>query len=130
MPVWVSLYVGIMLVSIPMGVVLLRRIEQDWLHPVGGLISTLLSIAFVISYWLPEAIPFQSNSTVLLYGFVLFWDLYALLRLRKKLPEIFDLPEDENQSGSMNSWWLGLLLMIPAYYFGALVCLRVISSYG
>ena len=35
-----------------------------------------------------------------------------------------DEPETEPNSGA---WLLGILLMVPAYYFGALVCLRAMS---
>lgn len=127
MPIWVTLYIGLMLVSLPVGVTMLRRIEQDWLHPVGGLVSTLLSVAFVLSYWMPKAIPFKSPSVFLLYGFVLFWDLYSLKRLKAKLPEYFEMSEDSELQPNSAAWLLGLLLMVPAYYFGALVCLRVVG---
>ena len=60
MPLWVSLYVALMVVSLPVGVLMLRRVERDWLHPIGGLLSTLLSIAFVFSYWMPESVPFKA----------------------------------------------------------------------
>jgi len=94
---------------------------------VGGLISTLLSVAFVIAYWMPKAVPFKSPSVLLLYGFVLFWDLYSLKRLKDKLPEYFEMSEDSELQPNSAAWLLGLLLMAPAYYFGALVCLRVVD---
>ncbi|RLT92208.1 hypothetical protein [Ketobacter sp.] len=127
MPLWVTLYVALMVVSLPVGVLMLRRIEQDWLHPVGGLVSTLLSVAFVFSYWMPDAVPFHSPSVLLLFGFVLFWDLYSLKRLKQKLPDYFEMSEDSELQPNSGAWLLGVLLMVPAYYFGALVCLRVIS---
>lgn len=127
MPLWVTLYVALMVVSLPVGVLMLRRIEQDWLHPVGGLVSTLLSVAFVFSYWMPDAVPFHSPSVLLLFAFVLFWDLYSLKRLKQKLPDYFEMSEDSELQPNSGAWLLGVLLMVPAYYFGALVCLRVIS---
>ncbi|MEE2729755.1 MAG: hypothetical protein VYA55_02980 [Pseudomonadota bacterium] len=127
MPLWVTLYVALMVVSLPVGVLMLRRIEQDWLHPVGGLVSTLLSVAFVFSYWMPDTVPFHSPSVLLLFAFVLFWDLYSLKRLKQKLPDYFEMSEDSELQPNSGAWLLGVLLMVPAYYFGALVCLRVIS---
>jgi len=127
MPLWVTLYVALMVLSLPVGILMLRKIEGDWLHPVGGLVSTLLSIAFVFSYWMPEAVPFHSPSVFLLYAFVLFWDGYSLHRLRTRLPEYFELSEDSELRPNSGAWLAGVLLMIPAYYFGALVCVRVLS---
>lgn len=127
MPLWVTLYVALMAVSLPVGVLMLRRIENDWLHPVGGLISTLLSMALVFSYWMPDTVPFKAPSVFLLYGFVLFWDLYSLKRLKTKLPDYFEMSDEPELEPNSGTWLLGVLLMVPAYYFGALVCLRAIS---
>ena len=128
MPFWVTLYIAFMVISLPVGVYMLWRLEQDWLHPFGGLLSTCLSIAFVFAYWMPSAVPFNTNSTILMYLFVLFWDLYTLLRVRTKLPEYLNLSEDSEFQPDSGTWLLGILLMAPAYYFGALVCLRIIAG--
>lgn len=125
MPIWITLYITLMMISLPVGVMMLRRIERDWLHPVGGLLSTLLSVAFVIAYWMPEAIPFKSPSAFVLYGFVLFWDFYSLKRLKTKLPDYFEMTGESEQQPSPGAWLFGILMMVPAYCFGALVCLRV-----
>jgi len=127
MPIWVTLYIGLMMISLPVGVTLLRRIERDWLHPVGGLVSTLLSIAFVLSYWMPELVPFKAPSAYLLFGFVLFWDIYSLQRLKQKLPEYLQMSDDSELQPNSGTWLFGMLMMVPAYYFGALVCLRVVD---
>lgn len=128
MPFWVSLYIAFMVISLPVGVYLLRRLENDWLHPVGGLVSTLLSIAFIFAYWMPAAVPFTANSTILMYIFVLFWDFYTLLRVRTKLPEYLEMSGDAQLQPDSATWLFGILLMAPAYYFGALVCLRIITG--
>ena len=128
MPLWVSLYIAFMVISLPVGVYMLRRLENDWLHPVGGLISTLLSIAFVLAYWMPDTVPFNTPSTILMYIFVLFWDLYTLMRVRTKLPEYLNMSEDSELRPDSSTWLLGILLMAPAYYFGALVCLRIVAG--
>ena len=128
MPFWVTLYIAFMVISLPVGVYMLRRLENDWLHPVGGLVSTVLSIAFIFAYWMPEAVPFTSNSTILMYLFVLFWDFYTLLRVRTKLPEYLEMSGDSQLQPDSATWLFGILLMAPAYYFGALVCLRIIAG--
>ncbi len=128
MPLWVTLYVAFMAVSLPVGVYMLRRLERDWLHPVGGLISTLLSIAFVFAYWMPDVVPFETNSTILMFIFVLFWDFYTLMRVRLKLPDYLGMSEDSQIRPDSGTWLLGILLMAPAYYFGALVCLRIVTG--
>lgn len=128
MPFWVTLYIAFMVISLPVGVYMLRRLENDWLHPVGGLVSTLLSIAFIFAYWMPEAVPFTANSTILMYLFVLFWDFYTLLRVRTKLPEYLEMSGDSQLQPDSATWLFGILLMAPAYYFGALVCLRIITG--
>lgn len=128
MPFWVTLYVAFMVISLPVGVYMLRRLENDWLHPVGGLISTLLSIAFVFAYWMPGTVPFTTNSTILMFIFVLFWDFYTLLRVRTKLPDYLEMSEDAQLQPDSATWLFGILLMAPAYYFGALVCLRIITG--
>lgn len=127
MPVWVTLYVAMLIVSLPMGVTLLRRLEKDWLHPFGALLSTLLSIIFVVAYWQPDVIRLETNSTFLMFGFVLFWDLYSVMRVRKKMAEFLAMNGmDPNDAPPGNSVWLiGFLLMLPAYIFASLVCLRV-----
>ena len=127
MPWWVSLYVAFMVISLPFGVLMLRRMQEDYLHPIGGLVSALLSIAFVTSYWMPELVPFQGGSTLLLFGFVIGWDLYSLRLLKDKLPEMFDLPEQERSEIDSGSLLFGLVLMLPAYIFAALVCMRAMS---
>jgi hypothetical protein len=128
MPFWVTLYIAFMVISLPVGVYMLRRLENDWLHPVGGLVSTLLSIAFIFAYWMPEAVPFTANSTILMYIFVLFWDFYTLLRVRTKLPEYLEMSGDSQLQPDSATWLFGILLMAPAYYFGALVCLRILTG--
>lgn len=128
MPLWVTLYVAFMVISLPVGVFMLRRLENDWLHPIGGLISTLLSIAFILAYWLPEVVPFTANSTILMFLFVLFWDFYTLLRVRTKLPDYLGMSGDSQLQPDSATWLFGLLLMAPAYYFGALVCLRIMTA--
>ena len=127
MPWWVSLYVAFMVISLPFGVLMMRRMEHDYLHPVGGLMSALLSIAFVTSYWFPKLIPFSGAGTLLLFAFVIGWDLYTLRLLKEKLPDMFDLPEQERSEIDTGSFLLGLVLMLPAYVFAALVCYRAIS---
>ena len=126
MPIWVMLYVAVMVLSIPMGVSMLRQLERDWLHPVGGLLSTLLSIGFVFAYWMPQAVLIQVPSAWLLFGFILFWDGYMLLRLKTRLPEWFQAnnPDEESPVSMSAAMWLGAVLMLPAYCFAALVCLR------
>lgn len=128
MPFWVTLYIAFMVISLPVGVYMLRRLENDWLHPVGGLVSTLLSIAFIFAYWMPEAVPFTANSTILMFIFVLFWDFYTLLRVRTKLPEYLEMSGDSQLQPDSATWLFGILLMAPAYYFGALVCLRILTG--
>lgn len=127
MPWWVSLYVAFMVISLPFGVLMLRRMQQDYLHPVGGLVSALLGIAFVTSYWLPDLVPFHGASTVLLFGYMIAWDVYSLRLLKDKLPEMFDLPEEERSEIDSGSLLFGLGLMLPAYIFAALVCLRALG---
>lgn len=128
MPWWVSLYVAFMVISLPFGVLMMRRMEQDYLHPIGGLMSALLSIAFVTSYWLPGLVPFAGPSTLVLFAYVIGWDLYSIKLLKKKLPELFDLPEQDRSEIDVGSVLLGLVLMLPAYTFAALVCLRVLNQ--
>lgn len=128
MPLWVTLYIAFMVISLPVGVYMLRRLENDWLHPVGGLLSTLLSIAFVFAYWMPDVVPFNTNSTILMFIFVLFWDFYTLMRVRTKLPDYLGMSEDSEIQPDSTAWLFGLLLMAPAYYFGALVCLRIVAA--
>lgn len=127
MPIWVNLYLAIILLSLPMGVMMLRRIEQDWLHPVGGVVSTLLSAAFVVAYWQPEAVPFQSTSVLLLFGFVIFWDGYSLQRMKKKLPEYLQVEDQPELQPGNGAWLLGIIMMVPAYFFGAMVCMRALG---
>ena len=128
MPFWVTLYVAFMVVSLPVGVYMLRRLERDWLHPFGGLVSTLLSIAFIFAYWMPEVVPFETNSTILMYIFVLFWDFYTLMRVRTKLPDYLGMSKDSQIRPDSTSWLFAILMMAPAYYFGALVCLRIVTA--
>lgn len=127
MPIWVTVYLAIIFLSLPMGAMMLRRIERDWLHPVGGVISTLLSAAFVMSYLMPDAVPFPSSSVLVLFGFVVFWDLYSLQRLKTKLPEYMQREEDSELQPGNGAWLVGLLMMVPAYYFGAMVCIRAVT---
>ncbi|HVL02223.1 MAG TPA: hypothetical protein VM553_20535, partial [Dongiaceae bacterium] len=109
MPFWVTFYVAFIVISLPVGVYMLRRLENDWLHPVGGLLSTALSIAFVFAYWMPDAVPFNTPSTILMYLFMIFWDLYTLMRVRTKLPEYLNMSEDSGLRPDSGTWLLGIL---------------------
>ena len=127
MPWWASLYVAFIVMSLPFGVATLRRLEQDMIHPVGGVLSTLLSVSFVISYFYPDLIPYHGNQTWIVLLFVLGWDAYAFMRLKERLPEILELPDealDEQVDMTKMSFAIGLLLILPAYIWGLLVCLR------
>lgn len=127
MPWYISIYVAFLIISLPFSVLLLRRMEGDVLHPLGGALSGMLSIIFVVSYWLPHVIALQGLSTLLMYGFVLGWDWYTVIRAKHKLPEMFQLPDDEDLQLDNNAVIFGAMLMLPAYIFGALVCLRALS---
>ena len=123
MPWWASLYVAFILISLPFGLMVVRRIERDILHPLGGLISTLLSASFVVSYYLPDLLPYQGVQTWLIWGFVVGWDSYSYFRLKDRLPEMLE-QSDEPLNMQNNSFLIGLLLMSPVYIWGFLVCVR------
>ena len=48
MPWWASLYIAFLLMSLPFGLVTIHRLEQDLLHPVGGMLSTLVLTLLVL----------------------------------------------------------------------------------
>ena len=125
MPWWASLYIAFMVITLPFGLALVRRMENDWLHPVGGFLSSLLSIAFVLSYWMPVLVPFRGSSVLLMFFYIIGWDTYMLWRLKYNLPELLEVPE-ENPEGAGASLFAGILLMLPAYIIAALVCLRAV----
>lgn len=127
MPWYISIYVAFLIISLPFSVLLLHRMENDILHPLGGALSGILSVIFVVSYWLPNVIELQGFSTLLMYGFVLGWDCYSVVRAKQKLPEMFQLPDDEDFQLDNNAVIFGAMLMLPAYIFGALICLKAIS---
>jgi len=114
-----------MVITLPFGLALVRRMENDWLHPVGGFLSSLLSIAFVLSYWMPVLVPFRGSSVLLMFFYIIGWDTYMLWRLKYNLPELLEVPE-ENPEGAGASLFVGILLMLPAYIIAALVCLRAV----
>ena len=126
MPWWASLYIAFILMSLPFGLVTIYRLEQDVLHPVGGLLSSLLSVSFVMSYFLPELLPYQGVQTWLLLGFVLCWDGYSFLRLKDRLSEVFE-QADESVDMQGASFLVGLILILPAYIWGFLVCMRAMA---
>tara|TARA_Y100000588_G_C13403745_1_gene564372 strand:- start:32 stop:409 length:378 start_codon:yes stop_codon:yes gene_type:complete len=125
MPWLASLYIAFMVITLPFGLALVRRMENDWLHPVGGFLSSLLSIAFIVSYWMPELVPFQGWSVLLMFFYIVGWDAYMLWRLKYNLPEVLEAPE-ENPDGAAASLFVGIFLMLPAYIIAALVCLRAV----
>lgn len=133
MPWWASLYVAFIVMSLPFGISTIRRLEQDVLHPVGGVLSTLLSASFVVSYFYPDLLPYRGPQTWLIFIFVLGWDAYTFLRLKERLPELLDLPDetlDSPEYGDVDmqsmSFLIGLILILPAYIWGFLVCLRAV----
>jgi len=127
MPWWTSLYVALMLISLPFGLLMIRRLEQDFLHPAGGLLSSLLSISFVVSYWQPDLIPFSGAKTWFILAFVIGWDLYSIVRIKERFPALMGGSEDQMQGDGMNAFYVGFLVILPAYIFGVLVCLRATS---
>jgi hypothetical protein len=125
MPWYISIYVALLLISLPSGVLVLRRLERDWLHPVASTVSSLLSILFTLAWWLPELIQLRGWSPWLAFAFVLAWDAYMVLRLKYRFPELLasmQIEQDANQTDQV--LLIGLVLMLPAYVFGALVCLQ------
>jgi len=96
------------------------------LHPVGGLLSSLLSVSFVVSYFYPDLLPYRGVQTWLFLGFVMAWDGYSYLRLKDRLPELLEQP-DESVDMQKTSFMIGLILILPAYIWGFLVCMRAVA---
>lgn len=126
MPWWASLYIAFILMSLPFGLVTIHRLEQDFLHPVGGLLSSLLSVSFVMSYFLPELFPYHGVQTWLLLMFVLGWDGYSYWRLKDRLSEVIE-HADESVDMQGTSFLVGLALILPAYIWGFLICMRAVA---
>ncbi|OUS26746.1 hypothetical protein A9Q99_16110 [Gammaproteobacteria bacterium 45_16_T64] len=126
MPWWALLYIALILISLPFGLTVIRRLEQDILHPVGGLLSSLISASFVISYYYPTLLPYQGNHVLIMFAFVLGWDGYSYLRLKERLPELLE-QQAASESDSDPSLVAGVLLVLPAYAWGALVCMRAMG---
>lgn len=125
---WLAyLYIAFMVISLPVGVIVLRRLKQDILHPFGGVLSTAISIAFVLSVWFPELVPFHGYAPVVMLVFVMGWDLYTLREVKAHLPEILSISKEEADSLDNGSFMLGLLTMLPAYACGVYVCARALE---
>ncbi len=127
MPWYFSIYVALLIISLPISVFIVRQLQRDLLHPVGVLLSGGLSIAFVMSYFYPDVVPMQGVSTLVAYGFVLGWDGYSVFMLKDRLHEIAQWSEDQEPELDQGAILVGLLMMAPAYVLGALVCLRAVS---
>lgn len=127
MPWWALLYVALILISLPFGLTVIRRLEQDILHPVGGLLSSLISASFVISFYHPDLLPYQGDHVLVMFAFVLGWDCYSYLRLKERLPELLEHQEPSAENTPDPSLVAGVLLVLPAYAWGALVCMRAMA---
>ncbi|PCJ42475.1 MAG: hypothetical protein COA99_08120 [Moraxellaceae bacterium] len=126
MPWWASLYVAFIIISLPFGLMTIRRIEKDILHPLGGLLSTLLSASFIVSYYYPDLLPYHGAQTWLYWGFVVGWDCYSYLRLNNRLPELLE-QTDDSPGRRNNVFLIGLIITLPVYIWGFLVCLRAMA---
>lgn len=126
MPWWASLYVAFILLSLPFGLMTIYRLERDLLHPAGGLLSSLLSASFVISYFFPELLPYHGGQAWLFLAFVIGWDGYSFVRLKDRLSEVLEQPDDSVDM-QQASFLVGLILVLPAYIWGFLVCVRAVS---
>lgn len=125
---WLAyLYIAFMVISLPLGVIVLRRLKKDILHPFGGVLSTAISIGFVLSVWFPELVPFHGYSPIVMLVYVIGWDLYTLRVVRAHLPEILSISKEEADSLDNGSFMLGLLTMLPAYACGLYVCSRALE---
>lgn len=125
---WIAwLYIAFMLISLPFGMIILRRLKNDILHPFGGLLSTLISGAFVLGAFFPEMVPFRRGTAWGLFAFALGWDLYTLNELRHKLPTVLAITEEDAKALDKGSLLVGIMLMLPAYLCGLYVCLRTLE---
>lgn len=125
---WLAyLYIAFMLISLPVGVIVLRRLKRDILHPFGGILSTAISISFVLSVWFPELVPFHGYAPVVMLTFAIGWDLYTLQVVRENLSEILSISKEEADSLDNGSFMLGLITMLPAYACGLYVCSRALE---
>ena len=125
---WLAyLYIAFMLISLPVGVIVLRRLKKDVLHPFGGVLSTAISISFVLSVFFPELVPFHGYAPVVMLAFAIGWDLYTLQVVRENLSEILSISKEEADSLDNGSFLLGLVTMLPAYASGLYVCARALE---
>lgn len=125
---WLAyLYIAFMVISLPVGVIVLRRLKKDILHPFGGVLSTAISISFVLSVFFPDLVPFHGYAPVVMLAFVIGWDLYTLQVVRANLSEILSISKEEADSLDNGSFLLGLVTMLPAYACGLYVCARALE---
>jgi hypothetical protein len=125
---WLAyLYIAFMVISLPVGVIVMRRVKRDILHPFGGILSTAISIGFVLSVWFPELVPFHGYAPVVMLAFAVGWDLYTLQVVRHNLPDILGISKEEADSLDNGSFMLGLMTMLPAYACGLYVCARALE---
>lgn len=125
---WLAyLYIAFMVISLPVGVIVLRRLKKDILHPFGGILSTAISISFVLSVWFPDLVPFHGYAPMVMLAFVIGWDLYTLQLVRGHLSEILGISKEEADSLDNGSFMLGLVTMLPAYACGLYVCARALE---
>lgn len=125
---WLAyIYIAFMVISLPVGVIVLRRLKKDILHPFGGILSTVISISFVLSMWFPDLVPFHGYAPVVMLAFVIGWDLYTLQLVRGNLSEILGISKEEADSLDNGSFMLGLVTMLPAYACGLYACARALE---
>lgn len=126
---WLAyLYIAFMVISLPVGVIVLRRLKKDILHPFGGVLSTAISISFVLSVWFPDLVPFYGYAPVVMLAYVIGWDLYTLQLVRGHLSEILGISKEEADSLDNGSFMLGLVSMLPAYACGLYACTRALEG--
>lgn len=125
---WLAyMYIAFMIISLPVGVIVMRRLKRDVLHPFGGILSTAISISFVLSVFFPDLVPFHGYAPVVMLAFAIGWDLYTLQVVRENLSEILSVSKEEADSLDNNSFLLGLATMLPAYACGLYVCARALE---
>ncbi|CBL45986.1 Hypothetical protein HDN1F_24030 [gamma proteobacterium HdN1] len=121
------LYIAFMLISLPVGVIVMRRLKGDVLHPFGGVLSTLISASFVFAIFFPELVPFQGYAPWVMLAFAIGWDLYTLRLMRDHLSEIFGISKEDADKMDSRSLTVGFITMLPAYACGLYVCMQSLA---
>ncbi|MDH5765241.1 MAG: hypothetical protein OEZ38_04425 [Gammaproteobacteria bacterium] len=125
MPWWAIVYLVILTTVIVISIIKDRIDQKSIYYQLGELVSGVIGVLFIISYWNLDLIALLSWLSIPLLIYAISWDQYALAHLRKS--NYPDLTEEENRDMDKYSRIFAIMFILPCYIAGILIIYKLFN---